>query len=135
MAVQGERILAVGAKEDILALAPGSAAREDLEGQVVIPGLGDSHMHLLNWGLAMDGVELAGAGSIQELIALGQAYVHSNPGREWILGRGFNHELFSPPRLPTRRPGSGLNGASRDLHQGMRSYLYGQLQGPGAGRD
>lgn len=102
MAVQGERILAVGAKEDILALAPGSAAREDLEGQVVIPGLGDSHMHLLNWGLAMDGVELAGAGSIQELIALGQAYVHSNPGREWILGRGFNHELFSPPRLPTR---------------------------------
>ena len=69
---------------------------------MVLPGFNDSHMHLLSWGFTMDGVELQEARSIQELIQLGLKYVQNNPGRKWILGRGFNDESFSTPGLPTR---------------------------------
>lgn len=102
MAVCGERILALGSREEILSLAAPHAAIIDLEGQVVLPGFNDSHMHLLSWGFTMDGVELQEARSIQELIQLGLKYVQNNPGRKWILGRGFNDESFSTPGLPTR---------------------------------
>src|SRR5690606_38182214 len=61
-----------------------------------------SHLHLLSWGLTMDGVQLSKARSVQELVELGRAYVQENPGRQWILGRGFNDELFTEARLPTR---------------------------------
>ena len=100
MAVCGERILALGSREEILSLAAPHAAIIDLEGQVVLPGFNDSHMHLLSWGFTMDGVELQEARSIQELIQLGLKYVQNNPGRKWILGRGFNDESFSTLAYP-----------------------------------
>lgn len=102
LAVSGERILAVGKNEDILALASKSTEIMDLGGQVMVPGFNDSHMHLLNLGYFMDGVDLRAARSRSDLIRLGQEYVRSNPSREWILGRGFNDETFDRKVLPTR---------------------------------
>lgn len=102
LAVRDGRILAVGGKEEILRLAGPATHREDLGGQVAVPGFHDSHLHLLSWGLTMDGVQLSKARSVQELVELGRAYVQENPGRQWILGRGFNDELFTEARLPTR---------------------------------
>lgn len=102
LAVQGERILAVGRQDEILAWAGPQTSTENLHGQLVIPGLQDSHLHLLSWGWTLDGVQLAGVRSIPEVIARGQAYLRENPGREWIVGRGFNEELFSSRRLPTK---------------------------------
>ncbi|NLM41138.1 MAG: amidohydrolase [Firmicutes bacterium] len=102
MAVQDGLILAVGTQEEMLALAGPEAALVDLQGQVVLPGFHDSHMHLLSWGLTMDGVQLTGVRSMRELIAEGQAYIRDNPGRQWIIGRGFSDEVFTPRRLPTR---------------------------------
>ena len=102
MAVQDGRIIALGTKSEILSLAGSGASIADLEGQVVVPGFHDSHMHLLSWGLTMDGVQLEQARSAEELVELGRAYVRSNPDRQWIIGRGFNDETFSLRQLPTR---------------------------------
>lgn len=102
MIVMDEKIFAVGTREEMLTLAGPNAQIQDLAGQIAIPGFHDSHMHLMGWGLSMDGAELATARSIQELIALGQAYAQNNPQKRWIVGRGFNDEQFLESRLPTR---------------------------------
>lgn len=45
LAIEGERIVAVGTNARILALAGGQTRRRDLKGATVIPGLSDSHVH------------------------------------------------------------------------------------------
>jgi len=45
MAVKGDRILAVGASDEVLRLAGPQTERKDLAGRVVLPGLIDSHSH------------------------------------------------------------------------------------------
>ena len=46
MAIRGERIVALGAKDEVLRLAqPGRTQLHDLRGKVVLPGLIDSHVH------------------------------------------------------------------------------------------
>lgn len=49
LAIRGERIVAVGSDEDILALANQSTERIDLRGHTVIPGINDAHEHLAIW--------------------------------------------------------------------------------------
>ena len=95
MAVCGERILALGSREEILSLAAPHAAIIDLEGQVVLPGFTDSHMHLLSWGFTMDGVELQEARSIQELIQLGRNMCKTILAK-WILGRASMTKASAP---------------------------------------
>ncbi len=111
MALVGDKILALGKKEEIRALAAEETEVVDLEGQVVIPGFNDSHMHLVNLGQGMDGVNLTTARSVADLIHLGQEYVANNPQRGWILGRGFNDETFDRKVLPTK---ADLDQISRD---------------------
>lgn len=45
MAVEGDRIAAVGSNQEILALAGPHTRRIDLQGRTVVPGLIDSHLH------------------------------------------------------------------------------------------
>src|ERR1035438_1750553 len=47
VAVQGDRIVAVGTNQEIGRLAGPNTRRIDLRGKAVIPGLIDNHMHLL----------------------------------------------------------------------------------------
>src|SRR5690348_12475055 len=46
LAIRGERIIATGASEKILALAGTETRRIDLGGRTVIPGINDAHNHL-----------------------------------------------------------------------------------------
>lgn len=130
LAVRDGRILAVGGKEEILRLAGPATHREDLGGQVAVPGFHDSHLHLLSWGLTMDGVQLSKARSVQELVELGRAYVQENPGRQWILGRGFNDELFTEARLPTRADLDQISLCSRWCSPGCAGISAQPIPGP-----
>ncbi len=77
-----------------------SANRIDVGGRVVIPGLIDAHLHLESLALMSEWVDLRGVRSIEELkkAILSKAKTTSN----WVLGRGWDHELFVEKRLPTR---------------------------------
>lgn len=111
IALKDDKILALGKNEEIRARAAKDTELHDLQGQVVIPGFNDSHMHLINFGQGMDGVNLTTARSIADLIRLGQEYVANHPQRTWILGRGFNDETFDRKILPTK---ADLDQISRD---------------------
>jgi len=102
LAVQGERIAMVGSDEAVLALADEHTRRIDLRGRCVLPGFVDTHMHLLMVGEGLQQLDLRGVKSLEEIVARGKDYVASHPltEDEWIIGYGFDHNLFDPPVLP-----------------------------------
>ncbi len=63
VAIRSDRIVAVGANQEMAQLAGPNTRRIDLKGRAVIPGLIDNHMHLLRAGttwlreLRFDGVD------------------------------------------------------------------------------
>ena len=74
----------------------------DLKGKTVIPGLTDSHNHLLYYGkTALLWADLGGCKSIAELQDRLRAHDKERPS-EWIRGIGFDHEVFAEKRFPTR---------------------------------
>ena len=51
LAVRGERILALGNSNRILKMAGSKTRKLDLEGQTVLPGFIDSHLHLADYAM------------------------------------------------------------------------------------
>jgi len=79
----------------------------DLDGKFVTPGFIDSHMHIINYGHALEICDLINAtGSIDEVVDALIAFKNEKniPDGEWIIGRGFNQDCFSGAKtLPTRQ--------------------------------
>ena len=91
--------------EILAALSPGDG-RVDLHGGFVCAGFNDSHMHLLGFGSMLRMARLAEhTGSLTEMLACLRAQLNENRPREgqWLLGRGWNQDLFSDKRrMPDR---------------------------------
>ncbi len=82
--------------------------RIDGGGRNLLPGLIDAHGHVIDspgqgmgLGLASLRLDLNGVRSIVELQQRLTAYAAANPDVPWILGRGWNQELFAESRFPT----------------------------------
>jgi predicted amidohydrolase YtcJ len=73
----------------------------DGKGQVLMPGLIDAHAHVTSIGFAALTLDLSGTKSLDEAKAQIAAYAKAHPDRPWILGRGWNQELWSVKRFPT----------------------------------
>lgn len=83
----------IGSNEEILKNTGDQVV--DLQQKTVIPGLNDSHLHLMSIGEAMSSCELNGATSIDDIIALGKAFLERNPNLEVLKGRGWNQDFFT----------------------------------------
>lgn len=83
----------VGTNDDILQYSCDKI--EDLEGKTVIPGLNDSHLHLVQVGEAMTQCNLTNAKSIDEAIELGKRYIENNKSITALQGRGWNQDYFT----------------------------------------
>ncbi len=105
-AVEDGRFRQVGADGEILALQKPGDELVSLEGRFVCAGFNDSHMHLINYGSTMEQCDLSRAtGSLRELQDALRAFAAGHPaGMDgWILGRGWNQDLFAPAGdVPTR---------------------------------
>jgi hypothetical protein len=66
----------------------------DLEGKTVIPGLNDSHMHLVSVGASILSCNLTQAKSIDDVIQLGKEFLENNKNLNAISGRGWNQDYF-----------------------------------------
>ncbi len=73
----------------------------DLKGRVVMPGFIDAHAHLDSIGINLATLDLRGVSSIEELKSRLKDYVKSVKAR-WIIGRGWDQELFRERRWPNR---------------------------------
>jgi len=103
IALRDRRILALGDDDDILALARPHTRRINLRGRLVLPGLTDAHFHFQGWALARRELRLAGATSLDDLLARLADRVRVTPPGRWITGQGWNESEWSPPVMPTRR--------------------------------
>jgi predicted amidohydrolase YtcJ len=73
----------------------------DGKGAVVIPGFVDSHLHVMGIGFGALTLDLSGTKSLAEAQAAIRAYAAANPDRKWIVGRGWNQEMWGLGRFPT----------------------------------
>ena len=73
----------------------------DGKGQFAMPGLIDSHAHVMEVGFAAMTLDLSDTRSLAEALTKIAAYAKAHPDRTWILGRGWNQELWAEHRYPT----------------------------------
>ncbi|WP_205451902.1 amidohydrolase [Sphingobium estronivorans] len=73
----------------------------DAGGKTLIPGLIDAHGHVMGYGLSLITLDLSGTTSLAEAQAKIRDYAAANPGRKWIIGTGWNQELWGLGRFPT----------------------------------
>ncbi len=73
----------------------------DGEGKIMIPGLIDSHLHVMGLGFAALSLDLSDTNSLAQAQAKIAEYAAQNPGHRWIIGRGWNQEKWGLGRFPT----------------------------------
>ncbi len=74
---------------------------EDMQGRVVVPGMVDSHVHVMGLGLSKMTLDLSQTSSLEEAQQLIAAYGERFPNRPWLVGRGWNQEVWGLGRFPT----------------------------------
>ena len=85
VAIQGDRICAVGTTADLLALATPNTRIVDVAGKTVVPGLIDGHAHLDREGLRSVFPSLGKVRSIADVQAALARLVARTPKGEWIV--------------------------------------------------
>lgn len=77
--------------------------REDLKGQLVLPGLHDSHIHAYGLGESAEYLDLFGCESFEDFAARLAKYDAQYPDKAWIVGFGWAQDKLSPSaRYPSR---------------------------------
>jgi len=102
VAVRGERILCVGKNSDVKRLVGRRTRVIDLRGRTVVPGMIDTHIHFIDYGLSLERIDLRGVRSIAEIQAKVASKVEKSPPGLWILGRGWDQERLKERRYPDR---------------------------------
>ena len=102
LAVVGDRILAVGKREEIMKLKGPETKIVDLDGRFVMPGFNDAHMHLASAGLEKMNVNLVGVKTLDEFRERLRAKVEAAAPGEWVVGGGWDETLWPVKAVPTR---------------------------------
>jgi predicted amidohydrolase YtcJ len=101
VAIRGDRIVAVGSRTEVASLAGRNAEVVDAGDGLVVPGLIDSHIHLIEGGLHLTSVQLRDASTREEFVQrIGEFATKRKPG-EWITGGDWDHTLWGG-ELPSR---------------------------------
>ncbi len=93
-AVKDDLILKVGNSEDILRDFPGAYV-VDLYGQTVMPGIVESHGHLLTLGQSFLELNLEGTKTPEEAIKKVEEKIRNSSPGEWIIGWGWDEGAWA----------------------------------------
>ncbi len=100
-AVRYGRILFAGSEREVRTLAGPKTRVVDVGGATVIPGMVDAHAHLVGLGTSLANVNLAGSRTYDEVISRVVAHSRDVKPGEWILGRGWDQNLWPDKQFPT----------------------------------
>jgi predicted amidohydrolase YtcJ len=124
VAISDNRILAVGTNAEMMKLKKSVTQVIDAKGKTVIPGLFDSHLHVIRGGrfynaeLRWDGVT-----SLKRALQMLREQAARTPEGQWIrIVGGWNEHQFEEKRLPTL---SEINEATGNVPTFIL-YLYGK---------
>lgn len=103
IAIKDGLVQSVGPTSDVMQLSNASTAKIDLGGRRVIPGLNDSHTHLIRGGLNFN-MELRweGVPSVSDAMRLLKEQAARTPPPQWVrVVGGWSEFQFSERRMPT----------------------------------
>ena len=101
IAVRDGVIVGIGSDEAITQMAP-DATVTHLEGDVVMPGLIDSHNHFLRTGLDWERLQLDDVKSTEELLDTVAERARETPSGQWLMCSSRWHETnLAEGRMPT----------------------------------
>lgn len=100
-AVKDGRFLFAGSDPEVRALAGPSTRVIDAAQSTIIPGMVDAHAHLLGLGTSLRQVKLAGSTTYEEVIARVVERARGMKPGEWIIGRGWDQNLWPGQQFPT----------------------------------
>ncbi|WP_345465213.1 amidohydrolase [Deinococcus carri] len=132
--VSGGRVLAVGSREEVHALAP-RARVLDHRDLTLTPGLAEAHIHLVSYGFSLSELNLHGARSVTEVQARVAQRAMNTPAGSWIRGGGFLLSELGLGEYPTAQmlddvsPHHPVLLYSRDLHLSWANSLALRLAG------
>ena len=96
VAVNGDSIVYVGDNASALALVGSETIRHDLNGQMLLPGFIDTHMHPIMGGAYAKALSLDTYGTPAQWVDAIAAYSTANPESSLIFGYGFLASAFGP---------------------------------------
>ncbi|WP_459129313.1 amidohydrolase [Guggenheimella bovis] len=102
--VEDSVIQCVGTTEDIKKLSDGANVI-DLKGKTVLPGLIDTHLHLIFTGMGLSTVNISSCTSINDLVETCKRFIEEHPEavKNGIHAGGWNQDLFTDEkRIPNR---------------------------------
>ncbi|WP_305824488.1 amidohydrolase [Massilia brevitalea] len=123
VAVKDGKVLAAGSNAEVLKLKTPATQLIDAAGRTVIPGLNDSHLHVIREGLNYN-MELRwdGVTSLKRALQMLKEQAARTPEGEWVkVVGGWNEYQFEEKRLPTLEE---INAAVPDRPVFIL-YLYG----------
>lgn len=103
VAIKDGKIIAVGNESWVMSFADEQTQRVDLKGHTVIPGLNDSHLHLIRGGLNYN-LELRweGVPSLADALRMLKEQALRTPFPQWVrVVGGWTEFQFAERRMPT----------------------------------
>ncbi len=103
VAIAAGRFLAVGADAEVMRYRNAQTRLIDLNGRAVIPGLNDSHLHLIRGGLNYN-LELRweGVPSLADALRMLKSQAEITPAPQWVrVVGGWTEFQFAERRMPT----------------------------------
>ncbi|MGH7731927.1 MAG: amidohydrolase, partial [Candidatus Eiseniibacteriota bacterium] len=100
LAVREGRIVAIGDDAEVRPFIGPRTRVVDLGGGTLLPGLIDSHGHMLGFGTRLRDVDVVGTASYDAVIARVVERAKTVPAGEWILGRGWDQNDWPETAMP-----------------------------------
>ncbi|HNO78556.1 MAG TPA: amidohydrolase [Phycisphaerae bacterium] len=129
IAITKNRITAVGTSQEIAALANNLTRVIDAGGRRVIPGITDSHTHIIGTGLQLQRIYVRNARNRQEFVELITAAVTKLSPGQWLLGGRYSVDSWEDPSPPCKEwidpvtQGVPVFLSRMDGHQGLANSM------------
>ncbi|HLK29784.1 MAG TPA: amidohydrolase [Puia sp.] len=103
IAINGNKISAIGKFEELKPLIQSNTKVIDAKGRTLMPGFNDSHIHIWKVGnLKTFMLDVRGAKSLDEMLSMLEDYNKQYPDVSWITARGFNEAAWKNGKIPTK---------------------------------
>jgi predicted amidohydrolase YtcJ len=133
LAIEADRIHAIGTDEEILALAVPGCQKIDLHGKTIWPGLTDAHLHLRYYANFLQMIDCE-TDTKEECLRRVAERSKTAPAGAWILGHGWNQNVWqggfgTAEDLDAVSNGHPVYLTSKSIHSGWANSLALQKAG------
>lgn len=109
--IEGNKILFTGSNSEAMQFRTGTTDMLDLNGKLVLPGLIDNHVHFINGGFYLNGINLRPAKTVHEFISILGSYISQYPG-QWVTGGDWDHEAWDHKVEPRKEWIDSVSGST-----------------------